>query len=71
MVIEVPESNEGSSYQERVFVRLEENAFKPSCPRRHVAELKKVLQGLTTVKPILLLYTDNGPDRRLRQTMAD
>ncbi len=65
MVIDVPESIEKSFYRGRVFVLLKENAFQPSSPRRHMAELKKILQGLAPVKPVLLLYTDGGPDHRL------
>ena len=65
MIIDVPESIEGSFYRGRVFVLLKENAFNPSSPRRHMAELKGILQELGPVKPVLLLYTDGGPDHRL------
>ena len=65
MIIDVPESIEGSFYRGRVFVLFKENAFQPSSPRRHMAELKKILQRLGPVKPILVLYTDGGPDHRL------
>lgn len=65
MIIDVPESIEGSFYRGRVFVLFKENAFQPSSPRRHMAELKKILQRFGPVKPILVLYTDGGPDHRL------
>jgi transposase len=65
MIIDVPESIEGSFYRGIVFVLFKENAFQPSSPRRHMAELKNILQRLGPVKPILVLYTDGGPDHRL------
>lgn len=65
MIIDVPETTEGSFYRGRVFVLLKDNAFNPSSPRRHMAELKGILQELGPVKPVLLLYTDGGPDHRL------
>ena len=65
MIIDVPESIEESFHRGRVFVVFKENAFQPSSPGRHMAELKEILQRLGPLKPILLLYTDGGPDHRL------
>jgi hypothetical protein len=64
MIIDVPESIEGSFFR-IVFILFKVNAFQPSSPRRHMAELKKILQRLGPVKPILVLYTDDGPDHQL------
>lgn len=44
MIIDVPESIEQSFYRGKVFVLFKENAFQPSSPRRHMAELKKILR---------------------------
>ena len=62
--IDIPDSVSGSFYSGKVFVGLKENAFQQSSPIRHATELKSVLQS-TAVRPILLLYTDGGPDHRL------
>lgn len=58
----IPESITGSFYTGRVFVGLKENASQPSSPIRHMAELSNILTGMPEQKPILLLYTDGGPD---------
>ena len=65
MLIDVSESIEQSFHRGKVFVIFKENAFQPSSPHRHMAELKKILDDLAPVKPVLLLYTDGGPDHRL------
>ena len=62
---DVPDSIEGSFHHGKVFVTLKENAFQPSSPIRHMSELNELLSQLGTVKPILVLYTDGGPDHRL------
>lgn len=61
----MPDTIEESFYHGKVFVVLKENAFQPSSAIRHMAELKNLLTRLGEVKPILLLYTDGGPDHRL------
>ncbi len=47
----------------RVFAGLKESAFQSSSPIRHATELCKVLE-IENTNPILLLYTDGGPDYR-------
>ena len=65
-IINIPESVESSWYTGKVLVGLKEATFEPSSPPRHIAELYDIVntQGLET-NPILLLYTDGGPDHRL------
>jgi hypothetical protein len=65
LAIDVPETIEESFYRGRVFVILKENAFQPSSPIRHMTELQQTLKRLVPVKPILVIYTDGGPDHRL------
>ena len=64
-IITIPDSILGSFYTGRVFVGLKENAFQPSSPIRHMAELEGVLHTVNDDHPLLLLYTDGGPDHRL------
>ena len=66
-IIIIPDSILGSFYTERVFVGLKENAFQPSSPIRHMPELQSVLRTVDD-HPVLLLYTDGGPDHRLTYT---
>lgn len=65
VLIDIPESITGSFYSGKVFVGLKENAFQPSSPIRHMTELEGVLNSANSISPILLLYTDGGPDHRL------
>ena len=54
-----------SSYHGKVFVGLKSSAFQSSSPIRHATELCKTLESESSdVNPILLLYTDGGPDHR-------
>ena len=68
LLCDIPDTIEESFYRGTVYVGLKNTAFAPSSPLRHGAELKHVLKagGVNTVlKPILLLYTDGGPDHRV------
>ena len=62
--VNVPESIAENFYTGDVYVGLKENAFQPSSPIRHMTELNCILSGMSE-KPVLLLYTDGGPDHRL------
>ena len=63
-LIDIPENITDSFYSGRVFVGLKENAFQKSSPIRHATELEGILKS-SVVSPVLLLYTDSGPDHRL------
>lgn len=65
--VNIPENITDSFYTGDVYVGLKENAFQPSSPIRHMTELNNILTGMSE-KPILLLYTDGGPDHRLTYT---
>ena len=65
LVNDIPTEITGSWYSGQVFFALKEGAFEPSSPIRHVTELISSLEQLATTKPMLLLYTNGGPDHRL------
>ena len=51
----------------RVFVGLKCSIFEPYSPFRHMTEIHKLIQAdpSSSSKPILFLYTDEGPDHRI------
>ena len=65
LVNDIPTEITGSWYSGKVFYALKESAFEPSSPIRHVTELCSCLHRLGDVNPVLLLYTDGGPDHHL------
>ena len=62
--IEIPETASESFYNGTVYVAVKDAVFKPSSPCRHAAELSAILSQKTEVPPVLILYTDGGPDHR-------
>jgi hypothetical protein len=65
MLVDIPDSNDGSFYRGQVYVVNKDLVFEPSSPLRHATELMTVLESEELSKPIMLLYTDGGPDHRL------
>lgn len=65
-IVNIPDSIEGTFYSGKVFVGLKNSAFQNSSPICHATELLKTLQstGTCNTNPVLLLYTDGGPDHR-------
>ena len=59
--IDILEKIEDTFYHGRVYVGLKDATFQHSSPIRHACELRNILQS-RDVQPILLLYTDGGPD---------
>ena len=67
----IPETMEGSFYRGKVYVGLKDSTFQHSSSIRHATELKKILSSQeSSVQPMLLLYTDGGPDHRLTYISA-
>ena len=64
LVCDIPSSLDGSFYRGKVHVGIKEAIFEPSSAIRHATELNKIL-GLYDPKPILLIYSDGGPDHDL------
>ena len=52
-----------SSYRGQVTVALKNPALQPNSLFRHAIEIKELLQD--HVKPVLIIYSDGGPDHRL------
>ena len=66
LVCSIPETIEGSFYQGQLAVSLKDQVFEPSSPMRHSTELIKILTSQNKEKnPVLLLYSDGGPDHRI------
>ena len=65
LVCDIPEDIGESFYRGKVCVTLKDAIFQASSPKRHAAELKKILLALTeNINPLLCIYTDGGPDHR-------
>ncbi len=64
MLLDIPEDIEGSFYRGEVWVGVKDIVLEPSSPLRHAAELVQNLERAGCDKPVLLLYTDSGPDHR-------
>ncbi|KAI8511918.1 hypothetical protein Bbelb_110180 [Branchiostoma belcheri] len=71
LINQVPESTDGSFHRGRVFVTTKEKVFQPSTPARHATEVCNILRSCASSDdvnlhcPILLVYTDGGPDHRV------
>ena len=62
----IPNSLDDSFYRGRVYVGIKDAVFEPSSPLRHATELHSVLKSQDEIsKPILLIYSDGGPDHNL------
>lgn len=65
VVCSIPQSIDQSFYRGRVFVGIKDCVFEPSSPIRHATELNSILDTCGSNSPILLIYSDGGPDHRL------
>ena len=66
MLLDIPEKMHESFYRGQVYVGVKDLALEPSSPIRHMTELEQILkEEQAESKPIVLLYTDGGPDHRL------
>lgn len=63
--VEVPEDKSSSFYRGEVTVTFKDSIFQPSSPFRHATELQALLEEKGDVKPVLMLFTDGGPDHRV------
>ena len=61
---EIPEEFSGLWYDGQVMVMLK-GAFEPSSPARHSTEMATIINQEVPHHPILLIYSDGGPDHRL------
>ncbi|XP_064646150.1 uncharacterized protein LOC135499336 [Lineus longissimus] len=66
-IIDIPTSINSSFYRGKVHIGFKDSIFKPSSALRHAAELAEILKTRgegTYPTPVLLIYTDGGPDHR-------
>ncbi|CAB4016007.1 Hypothetical predicted protein [Paramuricea clavata] len=62
LLIDIPDSILGSFYRGDVYFGIKDSVFQPSSSLGHACELKEILKLRGDVPPILLIYTDGGPD---------
>ena len=66
LLCSVPDSLDDSFYRGKVYVGIKDAIFEPSSPLRHATELHSILKSVDSdPKPILLIYSDGGPDHNL------
>ena len=65
LLIDMPDTIDGSWYDGEVFVGIKDAVFEPSSSLRRLSELHdNVLLTRMREKSVLFLYTDGGPDHR-------
>jgi hypothetical protein len=62
--IDLPDDITGSFYRGEVCVTYKDSVFESSSPFRHAVEIEKFLRK-SEIKPVLILFSDGGPDHRL------
>lgn len=63
--VDIPSEKDESFYRGQVSVIMKDSVFQPSNPFRHGMELLKMLNQKDNRKPVLMLFTDGGPDHRV------
>ena len=63
--VDVPEQTDESFYRGQVSVSLKDSVFQASNPFRHAVELENILNMKADKKPVLMLFTDGGPDHKV------
>lgn len=66
MFCHIPEDIDGTFYSGQVYVGAKDSILEPSSANRHAAELSQILSSHGETKPVLLIYTDGGPDHNLK-----
>lgn len=70
LIVEIPERKADSWIKGKLYVLLKDAALEPSSPKRHMAELKRVLsqhyRSAASIPPMLLAITDGGPDHNTK-----
>ena len=63
VVCDISNTIDESFYHGQVYVGVKDAIFEPSRGLRHSTELSKVISQSVSDKPVLLIYTDGGPER--------
>lgn len=70
LMVDIPNDVKGSFYHGDVHITIKDKIFQPSSPLRHATETVKIIRekhsddDVTSQQPILLRFTDGGPDHR-------
>jgi hypothetical protein len=72
-MVDIPDNARGSFYRGDLHITLKDKVFQPSNPLRHSAETLNIVRAesddeVNSNRPILLRYTDGGPDHRTTYT---
>ena len=62
---DVPDSIDELFYRGQVLVGIKDAVMESSSPLRHCTELSKILYQREINSPIMLFYTDGGPDHNV------
>ena len=65
VLCDVPGTIEESFYRGQVLVGIKDAVLEPSSPLRHCTELSKLFCEREINNPIMLFYTDGGPDHNV------
>lgn len=65
LVCDIPPTIEESFYTGQVYVGLKDPIFEPSSALRHAAELNSIIASRNLDHPVLVIYTDGGPDHNV------
>ena len=64
VVLKTPETIDGNWYDGEVTVCVKDSIFQPSSPTRHAVEMAELIQKKGSIHPVILIYSDGGPDHR-------
>jgi hypothetical protein len=71
LACDIPENAKDSFFSGQPYVTIKDKIFEPSNPFRHASELLHIIRrdfseqdDLAMDKPVLILFTDGGPDHR-------
>lgn len=63
--VDIPDANDESFYRGQVTLGMKDSVFQSSNPFRHAVELQHILNLKGEQKPVLMMFTDGGPDHRV------
>lgn len=63
--VDIPDANDESFYRGKVTLGMKDSVFQSSNPFRHAVELQHILNLKGEQKPVLMMFTDGGPDHRV------
>ena len=70
MLCEIPEEISCSWYSSEVPITMKDSVLEPSSPIRHSKEIATIIKLRVPEKPVLFIYSDEGPDDRVTYLSA-